>query len=202
MLLKINPNYPQPRLITKVVEILKDGGIIVYPTDTTYGLGCNIFNKKAIEKIYLIKRMSKHKPLSFICSNFTEVSKFAKVSKKAYRIMRHLLPGPYTFILPATNEVPKLMLSRFKTVGIRIPDNKICLAIVKELQSPIVNTTVTMGDEVILYDPVEMQEKLGRLVDVIIDGGITVSDPSSVIDLTGESPTVLRKGKGDVSMFM
>ena len=202
MLLKINLNHPQPRLIGKIAEILRDGGLVIYPTDTTYGLGCNIFSKKAIEKIYSIKKMNKHKPLSFICSDFSEISKYAKVSKKTYRVMRRLLPGPYTFILPSTNEVPKLMLSRFKTIGVRIPDNKICLAIVQELQAPIVSTTVSMGDEIILYDPVEMQEKLGRIVDVIIDGGIIISDPSSVIDLTGEPPKVLRKGKGGVSMFV
>jgi tRNA threonylcarbamoyl adenosine modification protein (Sua5/YciO/YrdC/YwlC family) len=153
MLIKINPINPQARLITKTVEVLKKGGIIAYPTDTFYGIGCDIMNKKAIEKIYQLKQRNKSKPFSFICSGLKNISHYAKISNYAYKTMKRLLPGPYTFILAGSKLVPKIMLTKRKTAGIRVPDNSICLALVEELGNPIITTSATMPDGSIIHDP-------------------------------------------------
>lgn len=202
MLIRINPQNPQPRLIKRVVGALNKGGVIAYPTDTVYGLGCDIYNKRGIERIYLIKRTEKLRPFSFICADLKDISLYAKVSNYAYKTMRHLLPGPYTFILEGTKLVPKIMLTKRKTAGIRVPDNPICLAIVKELGHPIISTSAMLPDGEVLYDPSEIDRKLGAALDLVIDGGVLVSEPSSIIDLTDDVPKVLRKGKGDVSFFL
>jgi tRNA threonylcarbamoyl adenosine modification protein (Sua5/YciO/YrdC/YwlC family) len=202
MLLRINPQNPQPRLIRKVVEVLQGGGVIAYPTDTVYGLGCDLYNKKGIERIYLIKRSEKNRPFSFICADLKDISLYAKVSNFGYKTMKRFLPGPYTFVLEGTKLVPKIMLTKRKTAGIRVPDNPICLAIAKELGSPVISTSAAMADGKPFYDPAEIEERLGRVLDLVIDGGILVSEPSSVIDLTEDAPSVLRKGKGDVSFFL
>jgi len=201
MLMRINPQNPQPRLIRRVVEVLKAEGVIAYPTDTVYGFGCSLYNKKGIERIYLIKGGEKDRPFSFICADLKDISLYAKVSNYAYKTMRRLLPGPYTFILEGTKLVPKIMLTRRKTAGIRVPHNPICLAIVKELGHPIISTSAMLPGGVLLYDPAEIDSQLGSALDLVIDGGALVSEPSSVIDLTGDRPKVLRKGKGDVSFF-
>lgn len=200
MLLAINSDNPQKRLIKKTVEILRDGGIIVYPTDTVYGLGCDLFNKRGIEKIYEIKRRSMKQPFSFICADLKDISNYAIVSNYAYKTMRRMLPGPYTFILEATRLVPKILLTKRKTVGIRVPDNEICLSIVRELGNPIISTSVTTGDE-ILSDPAEIEKKYGRAVDLVIDGGILATEKSSVVSLVNDVPEIIRMGKGDVSLF-
>ncbi|MBP8986013.1 MAG: threonylcarbamoyl-AMP synthase [Syntrophobacterales bacterium] len=200
MLLAINSDNPQTRLIRKTVDILRDGGIIVYPTDTVYGLGCDLFNKRGIEKIYEIKRRSMKQPFSFICADLKDISNYAIVSNYAYKTMRRMLPGPYTFILEATRLVPKILLTKRKTVGIRVPDNEICLSIVRELGHPIISTSVTTGDE-ILSDPAEIEKKYGRAVDLVIDGGILATEKSSVVSLVNDIPEVIRVGKGDVSLF-
>ena len=200
MLLAINSDNPQKRLIKKTVEILRDGGIIVYPTDTVYGMGCDLFNKRGIEKIYEIKRRSMKQPFSFICADLKDISNYAIVSNYAYKTMRRMLPGPYTFILEATRLVPKILLTKRKTVGIRVPDNEICLSIVRELGNPIISTSVTTGDE-ILSDPAEIEKKCGRAVDLVIDGGILATEKSSVVSLVNDVPEIIRMGKGDVSLF-
>jgi tRNA threonylcarbamoyl adenosine modification protein (Sua5/YciO/YrdC/YwlC family) len=199
MLLEINPENPQPRLISQVVEILNQGGVIAYPTDTTYGIGCSIFNKRGIERIYHLKQREKKKPFSFICADLSEVTRYAKVSNYAYKIMKRFLPGPYTFVLDATSIVPDLLTTKQKTVGIRIPANRICMAIIRELGHPIVTTSANLSGEEPTGDPYDVQSELGKQLDLIVDGGVLSAYVSSVISLIGDVPTVLRKGVGDVS---
>ena len=201
MILQINPDNPQPRLITQVVEIMKRGGVIAYPTDTTYGIGCSILNKKALERIYRIKQRERNKPVSFICADLSEISSYAQVSNFAFKTMKRLLPGPYTFVLDASRIVPDLLMTRQKTVGIRVPDNAICLAIVRELGHPIVTTSANLSGEEPLGDPYLLDEELGSPLDLVVDGGILSADVSSVVSLVGESPQVLRQGFGDISVF-
>ena len=202
MLMRINPQNPQPRLIRQVIEALNKGGVIAYPTDTVYGLGCSLYNKKGIERIYLIKRSEKNQPFSFICADLKDISLYCKVSNYAYKTMKRLLPGPYTFVLEGTKLVPKIMLTRRMTAGIRVPNNPICLSIVKGLGHPIISTSARLPGGEVLYDPAEIDGQLGKALDLVIDGGLCVSEPSSVIDLTEDRPRVLRKGKGDVSFFL
>jgi tRNA threonylcarbamoyl adenosine modification protein (Sua5/YciO/YrdC/YwlC family) len=199
MLLQINPDNPQPRLVTRVAETLAQGGIIAYPTDTTYGIGCSIFNKRGIERIYLLKQRERKKPFSFICADLSEIARYAKVSNYAYKVMKRYLPGPYTFVLDATSLVPDLLLTRQKTVGIRIPANKICLAIVSELGHPIITTSANRSGEEPIGDPSLVDDELGGQLDLVVDGGILSADVSSVVSLIGDEPTVLRAGIGDVS---
>jgi tRNA threonylcarbamoyl adenosine modification protein (Sua5/YciO/YrdC/YwlC family) len=199
MLLEINPENPQPRLIAKVVEILKSGGVVAYPTDTTYGIGCSIFSKKGVERIYAIKQRERKKPFSFICSDLSEIARYAKVSNYAFKQLRRLLPGPYTFVLDAASVVPDLLLTKQKTVGIRMPDNAICLAIVKELGHPIVTTSANLSGEEPIGHPWQVDLDLGKLLDLVVDGGDLSADVSSVVSLIGDTPEVLRKGVGDVS---
>uniref|UniRef100_A0A831UCU5 Threonylcarbamoyl-AMP synthase n=1 Tax=Geobacter metallireducens TaxID=28232 RepID=A0A831UCU5_GEOME len=199
MLLAINHQNPQPRLIANVVEILKNGGIIAYPTDTTYGIGCSIFSKKGIERIYLLKQREKKKPFSFICADLSEVARYAKVSNYAYKILKRHLPGPYTFVLDASSIVPGLLVTKQKTVGIRIPDNQICLALVKELGHPIITTSANLSGEEPIGDPFLVDLNMGKQLDVVVDGGILSADVSSVVSLIGDYPQVLRHGVGDVA---
>ncbi len=201
MLLKINPINPQQRLIKKAVEVFKAGGVVVYPTDTHYGIGCDIMNKKAIERIYQLKQRNKNKPFSFICSGLKNISHYAKVSNYAYKTMRRLLPGPYTFILEGSKLVPKIMLTKRKTAGIRVPDNKICLALVEGLGNPIITTSATMPDGTILDNASLIQDVFKKRIDVVIDGSVVSGMASSVISLINDEPEVLRKGMGDVSIF-
>jgi tRNA threonylcarbamoyl adenosine modification protein (Sua5/YciO/YrdC/YwlC family) len=202
MLLRIDPEKPQPAFIEKVVEILKKGGVIAYPTDTVYGIGCDFTNKEAVERIYRIKNLSRHKPLSFICQDLKDISQYAQVSNAAYKIMKRLLPGPYTFILRGTKQVPRMLITHQRTVGIRVPQNEICLALVRELGSPIISTSASVNQDEVLSDPVEIDKKFGALLDLVIDGGILASDPSTIIDLTEDTPRVLREGKGPVDLFL
>ena len=201
MLIEINPQNPQDRLITKFVEILKKGGVIVYPTDTHYGIGCDIMNKKAIERIYQLKQRDKSKPFSFICSGLKNISLYAKVSNYAYKTMRRLLPGPYTFILEGSKLVPKIMLTNRKTAGIRVPDNSICLALVNKLGNPIITTSATMPDGTILHDASLIHDYFGPRIDAVIDGSVVPVRPSSVISLINDIPEIIRRGIGDVGIF-
>jgi len=201
MLININAQNPQLRLIRKVVDILKKGGIVVYPTDTYYGIGCDLMNPKAIEKIYLIKRRDKSKPFSFICSDLTNISRYAKVSNYAYRTMKRLLPGPYTFILEGSRLVPKIMLTKRKTAGIRVPNNAICLALVRELGNPIITTSATTPEGESFRDASLIRDQFGRQVDAVIDGSGVSGEPSSVISLIDDTPQIIRRGAGDVSLF-
>lgn len=202
LILHIHPQNPQQRHVTRVVEALKNGAVVVYPTDTVYGLGCSIYAKDAIERIHRIKRQDPSKPFSFVIPDLKEISTYAQVSKYAYRALRHHLPGPYTFILPASREVPKKLWSKRKTVGIRVPNNKTCLMIVQELGHPVVSTSVTDIEGNVLNNPEDIEKHLGKLVDIIVNGGRLGGTPSSVIDLTEDTPVVVREGSGDVSWFM
>jgi len=201
MLAKINPKNPQARLITKVVEILKKGGIIAYPTDTYYGIGCDIMNKKAIEKIYQLKQRNRIKPFSFICSGLKNISNYAKVSNYAYKTMKRLLPGPYTFVLEGSKLVPKIMLTKRKTAGIRMPDHPICLELVEMLGNPIITTSATMPDGTNFFDPSLIHDFFYPRIDVVIDGGPVPGHPSSVVSLINDMPEVIRKGRGDITVF-
>jgi tRNA threonylcarbamoyl adenosine modification protein (Sua5/YciO/YrdC/YwlC family) len=201
MMLTINPVNPQPRLVKKVVDVLRAGGVIAYPTDTYYGLGCDIMNKKAIERIYLMRQRDKKKPFSFICADLTNISHYAKVSNWAYKTMKRLLPGPYTFILEGSKLVPKIMLTRRRSAGIRVPDHPICLALVQALGNPIISTSAKAPDGTLLNEPYLIDDHLGAQLDLIIDGGPVPAGPSSVIGLIDDSPEVIRKGLGDVSLF-
>ncbi|MBF0525140.1 MAG: threonylcarbamoyl-AMP synthase [Deltaproteobacteria bacterium] len=201
MIYEINPDNPQMRLIEKAVGILKDGGVIAYPTDTFYGMGCDIFNKKAIRRVYQIKKRPLHIPFSFICPDLKDISKYAKVSNYAYKTMRRLLPGPYTFILEGSSMVPQIMLTKRKTVGIRVPDNNICLTLAMTLGNPILSTSVSTEDGRILHEPSLIEEAFENQLDLVISGGILYPEPSSIISLINDVPEVLRVGKGDVTVF-
>ena len=201
MLINNNPNNPQQRLIQKVTEILKKGGVVVYPTDTYYGIGCDILNKKAIEKIYQLKQRDKRIPFSFICSGLKNISRYAKVSNYAYKTMKRLLPGPYTFILEGSRLVPKIMLTKRKTAGIRVPDNPICLALVNQLDNPLLTTSATKPDGTVFHDASLIHDYFGKRIDTVIGGSIVPGMPSSVISLIHDIPEVIRKGIGDVSIF-
>jgi tRNA threonylcarbamoyl adenosine modification protein (Sua5/YciO/YrdC/YwlC family) len=202
MLIAINNQNPQLRLIRRAVEILRGGGIVIYPTDTVYGMGCDLFNKKGIERIYEIQRRDRKQPLSFICADLKDISHYARVSNDAYKIMKRLLPGPYTFVLEASRLVPKIILPKRLTTGIRIPDNRICQSLVSEMGSPVISTSVKDVGGELLSDPRMIEELFGKRVDMIIDGGIIAAAPSSVVSLLAEGIEVIRAGKGDVSAFL
>ena len=201
MLLKINPHNPQERQIKRVVDTIRKGGIIAYPTDTFYGIGCDIMNKKAIERVYAIKQRNKNKPFSFICPDLKDIALYAKVSNFAYRNMKRLLPGPYTFVLAGSKLVPKMMLTKRKTAGIRVPDNKIALALSSELGHPIISTSATRPDGQVFKDPSLLHDYFAKTIDVVIDGGPVPGNPSSVISLIDDIPEIIRYGAGDVDIF-
>jgi len=201
MLIEINPKNPQGRQIKRLVEILQSGGTIAYPTDTYYGIGCDILNKKAIRKIYQLKQRNKSKPFSFICSDLKNISHYANVSNYAYKTMKRLLPGPYTFILEGSRLVPKIMLTKRKTAGIRVPNHMICLALVKELGNPIITTSATKPDGTIINEPSFIHDFFRSRIDIVIDGGPVPGKPSSVISFIDDVPEVIRRGIGDVSIF-
>jgi tRNA threonylcarbamoyl adenosine modification protein (Sua5/YciO/YrdC/YwlC family) len=201
MLLKINTHQPQPRHIQTVVECLRSGGIIAYPTDSIYAIGCSILDKKATNQLYRIKEEEKHKPLSFICDSIRMASQYAIVSNHAFRTMRRVTPGPYTFILEANNIVPKIMLTKRHTVGIRIPNNNICLSIVAKLGNPIISTSFNPHYGENLQDPVLIYERLKGVLDLVIDGGEIYAQASTVVDLTGPAPEIVREGAGNVAVL-
>lgn len=205
MILQINGEHPQPRRIEQVVEVLKDGGLIAYPTDSVYGIGCDIFNKKAVERLHRlvadIKEAPSHSPLSFICRDLSNIAEYAMISDFAYRTMRRCLPGPFTFVLEATKLVPKVMLRNRKTVGIRVPDSAIPLDIVARLGNPIATTSATLADGELIPDPWTIEDLYGHSVDLVIDGGYLFPEPSTVIDFTTDYPTLIRQGKGVLEDF-
>ena len=202
-ILQLHPEHPQKRHVDRVVESLHRGGVIVYPTDTVYGLGCDIFNRKAINRIYQIKQAPAGKPLSFVCSDLKDLARYAKnISNASYRMMKRLLPGPYTFILEASRDVPKFMIGKRRTVGIRVPDNRICLEIVRALGRPVLSTSVVAAEDGFALNDVEsIASRFGAAVDVIADGGVIVSAPSTVVDLTGEEPEILRASAGEADLY-
>jgi tRNA threonylcarbamoyl adenosine modification protein (Sua5/YciO/YrdC/YwlC family) len=240
--LKVSPDNPSDKHIARAVQVLAQGGIVVYPTDTAYGLGCDIYAKRAIERIYMLKRMDRKRPLSFVCSDLSDIARYAGVDNLQYRILRQHLPGPYTFILPATKEVPKILTSRSRTVGIRVPKHPVCMALVKKLDHPIVSTTASLyrgevnedeterarsrrfvtafdleqqhknqeltveqeknpANEEVFTDPDVIEQRIGHSVDLIIDVGPLPFSLSTVVDLTGPQPKVLRKGVGDTNLL-
>lgn len=199
MLIQIHPENPQPRLIRQVAECLRDGGVIVYPTDTIYGLGCDINQQKAVDRICKLKNIDPQKAqLSFICRDLSHLSDYTKsIDTPLYRVLKSYLPGPYTFILPASKQVPKILQSKKSTVGIRVPDNIICRHILDELGNPILSASLP-GEMVEEYtDPEVIYENFGDKVDFVIDGGIGSMIPSTVVDCTTEEWTVIRQGLGD-----
>ncbi|OIR05461.1 threonylcarbamoyl-AMP synthase [mine drainage metagenome] len=199
MLLQVHPDNPNPRQIKTIVECLKDGGIIIYPTDTIYGLGCDIFQIKAIEKIARIKNVDYRKSqLSFICYDLSDLSKYTKsISTPLYRMLKNYLPGPYTFILPASKEVPRLLQSKKSTIGLRVPSNNIARTILKELGHPILSASMP-GEMIEEYtDPELMYENFKNLVDIVVDGGIGGMVPSTIIDCTKEEYEIIRQGAGE-----
>jgi len=206
MLVNIHKDNPDPRQIKKAVEVLKNGGIIVYPTDTVYALGCDVYNKKALEKLCLIKgvHIKKHQ-LSFICYDLSHIADFTKhLDTVTYKLMKKILPGPYTFILKSNSSIPKLFKNKKKEIGIRIPDHNIPRQIVKELGNPIVTTSIKNDDKVLQYitDPKLIHKYLGNKVDLVISDGFGTSTPSTIIKCTNNITEIIREGKGDINLFL
>lgn len=201
MIIEVNPEHPQPRRIEQILDVLRDGGLIAYPTDTVYGIGCDIFNRKAVERLHQlvreVKKKPAHSPLSFICRDLSNISEYAIISDYTYRTLRRMLPGPYTFVLEATKLVPKIMLNKSKTVGIRVPDSPIPLEIVRALGNPIATTSAAHSDGELIADPWTLNDLYGHAIDLVIDGGYLFPEPSTVIDFSGDYPQLIRQGKGD-----
>lgn len=200
--LQVEIEHPNPRHIARAVNDLRAGGLAIYPTDTTYGLGCDLYAKRSIERIYHLKGMDRNQRLSFICNDLSDISRYAVVENRNYRILRHHVPGAYTFILPATREVPKIIQTKTRTVGIRIPSSPACHLLVRQLGHPLITTTVARCDEDgerhYTNDPDEIVRLFGRSVDAFLDAGPVFGEPSSVIDLTGEEPQIIREGSGEL----
>ncbi|NWF50502.1 MAG: threonylcarbamoyl-AMP synthase [Ignavibacteriaceae bacterium] len=199
---EIHPINPQIRFINKAVEVLKSGGVIIYPTDTVYGIGCDIFSKEALERVFSIKSDSNQKLFSFVCSDLKDISRYAVVSDFAYKTMKKLLPGPYTFILPAAKLVPKKLWTKRKTVGIRIPDHPVALKLVELLGNPIISTSASNRKGEVLFDPIEIKSVLGSQIDLMLVSGNLTGKPSSIVDLSTEKPEIVREGAGDISYFL
>ena len=195
---KIHLKNPQVRVISEAIEILDNGGLVVYPTDTIYGIGVDLFNKAAVERVLRIKKASKHKMLSFICRDLKGISKWAIVPDQAYRVMRRVLPGPYTFVLRASREIPKVMLQKRKTVGLRIPDSPVSHALVEGLGRPILSTSVPQGSDGYFTDPEEIAEIYNHEIDLILDAGVMFNQPSTVVDFSADKPVILREGCGNL----
>jgi tRNA threonylcarbamoyl adenosine modification protein (Sua5/YciO/YrdC/YwlC family) len=196
MLLPVNPLHPEPRKIRRAADVLRDGGVIAYPTGTVYGLGCALLNKKAIEKVYRIKGADRRKPFSFLCPDLSQISRYATVGNGAYRIIRRLVPGPYTFVLEATKEVPNLVTTKRKTVGIRVPDHPVALALLEELGEPIISTSA--GRTETLTDPADIKDAFPGL-DLILDAGVCGATPSTILAIDPDgSVEVLREGAGPI----
>ena len=201
MLLSINPLHPEPRKIRRAVDALEAGEVIGYPTDTVYGLGCDLLNKKAVDRLYALKQMDRSHQLAFICPDLADIARYAIVENQAYRILRHYLPGPYCFILEATREVPKLLQSKKKSVGIRIPNHAVTLAIARELGRPLISTTASRPGEDPFVDPDEIDSAFKGLA-MVLDAGAGGMVPTTVIDLTKRPPEIVREGAGSVEEFI
>jgi tRNA threonylcarbamoyl adenosine modification protein (Sua5/YciO/YrdC/YwlC family) len=200
MLLAINPDHPEPRKIRRAVEALEAGGVIAYPTDTVYGLGCDLMNKHAIERLYAIKRMERSHPLAFVCPDLSDIARYAMVDNQVYRVLRRFLPGPYTFILPATKEVPKLVHMKRKNVGIRVPACAATCALARELGRPIISSTAARPGEEPMVDPHEINDEFKGLA-LVLDAGAGGLLPTTVIDLTTVPPEIVREGAGSLDEF-
>lgn len=200
MLLPINTDHPEPRKIRRAVDALEQGGVIAYPTDTVYGLGCDLMNKHAIDRLYSIKGMDRSHPLAFVCPDLSDIAKYAVVDNQVYRVLRRYLPGPYTFILDATREVPKLVQNKRKQVGIRVPASPTIHALVRELGRPIISSTAARPGQDPMVDPREIDEAWKGLA-LVLDGGAGGLVPTSVIDLTRTPPEIVREGAGPTDEF-
>jgi tRNA threonylcarbamoyl adenosine modification protein (Sua5/YciO/YrdC/YwlC family) len=201
MIVQINPQNPQERLLRQAVQALTDGGLIAYPTDTCYAIGCDLYNTKGIARIYQIKRRPLSKPFSFICADLKNISEYAQVGNFAYKTMKRLLPGPYTFVLEASRLVPKILQTKRRTVGIRVPDHPIALGLVRLLGHPIISTSASLPDGPVESDPYEIEEKFKPHLGLVIDAGIILPAPSSIISFIDDVPEIIREGKGDVRTF-
>lgn len=200
MLIEINPEHPEPRKIRRAVDALEAGEVIAYPTDTVYGLGCDLFSKKAVDRLYQIKGLDRSQMLAFVCQDLADVSKYAIVQNDVYRLLKKYLPGPYCFILESTREVPRVIQSKRKTVGVRIPNHPVALAICKELGRPIISSTASRHGEPGNPDPNDIDDIFPGLA-LVLDAGPGGTEPTSVVDLTTNPPQVVRRGAGDVSFF-
>lgn len=202
-LIEIHPQDPQPRRIKAIVEIIHSGGIIAYPTDSSYALGCHIGDKKAIDRIHRIRRTDKKHNFTLVCADLSEISAYARVDNWAYRMLKSMTPGPYTFVLPATREVPKrLQNPKRRTIGLRVPDHRFVQIMLAELGEPIMSSTLLLpGDSMPLTDPLEIEERIGHQIEAIIDAGPAGIEPTTVLDLSGGAVEILRVGRGDVSQF-
>jgi tRNA threonylcarbamoyl adenosine modification protein (Sua5/YciO/YrdC/YwlC family) len=203
MIIEINPHTPEPRKVRRAVQALEAGEIVAYPTDTVYALGCDLQNKKAVDRLYQVKGMDKGQPLAFICPDLADLSKYAVVDNHAYRLLRRVLPGPYTFVLTATREVPKMLhTSERRTVGIRVPDAPIIVEVVRALGRPVISTTAHRpGDEHMVIDARDMEATFPG-VDLVLDGGIGGREPTTVVDLTHESIDIIREGAGPIARLL
>ena len=203
-LIEIHPDDPQPRRVASIVEPIRGGGLIAYPTDSSYAFGCHIGDKRAMDRIRRIRRTDKNHNFTLVCSDLSEISTYARVDNWAYRMLKAMTPGPYTFILPATREVPKrLQHPKRRTIGLRVPDHSLVRAVLEALGEPIMSSTLLLpGDDLPLTDPYEIQERIGHEIDLIIDAGPTGIEPTSVIDLSQDTVEVLRVGRGDVSALL
>lgn len=202
-LIEVHPSDPQPHRVQKIVERIRDGALIAYPTDSSYAFGCRIGDKRPIERIHRIRRTNKNHNFTLVCADLSEISTYARVDNWAYRLIKSLTPGPYTFILRATRQLPKMLQNpKRRTIGIRVPDHPLVNAMLDELGEPIMSSTLLLpGDELPLTDPVEIEKRIGHEVDLIIDAGPTGIEPTTVLDLSSGSVEVLRKGRGDTSQF-
>lgn len=199
-ILEVDPVHPQPRSVERAAQVLEDGGLIAYPTDTYYGIGCDLSSKKAIDRLYGVKNRDRKKPLAFLCPDLSDVARYAKVSNFAYRTMKQLTPGPFTFVLEATRLVPDMMQSKQKQVGIRVPQAPLMLAIAAKLGRPIVTTSATDMDGNALIDAKAIKDELGNRLDLILDGGVQMAEASTVVSLIDDQLEVLRQGKGILVM--
>lgn len=201
--LQIHPENPQSRLIAQAVEIIRQGGLVAYPTDSAYALGCHLGDKMALDRIRAMRQLDKHHNFTLMCRDLSELATYARVDNQTFRILKNLTPGPYTFILEGTAEVPRrLMHPKRKTIGLRVPNNPIALALLEELAEPLMTSSLLLpGDEFPLSDPYDIRDLLDHHVELIIDGGYCGIEPTTVVDLTGDLPVLIRQGKGDFSAF-
>jgi tRNA threonylcarbamoyl adenosine modification protein (Sua5/YciO/YrdC/YwlC family) len=197
MRIEINPQHPEPRKIQRAVEALQKGEVIAYPTDTVYGIGCGLTQKRAIDRIYHLTGKDESQPLTFVCADLSDIARYAVIENAQYRLLKRLLPGPYTFVLPATREVPRMLLTKRKTVGIRVPDHAVSLALTKALGTPVISTSASYRGEDTLNDPAEIVARF-KGIELVLDAGYCGVVSSTVVDLTGPEPVIVREGAGPV----
>jgi tRNA threonylcarbamoyl adenosine modification protein (Sua5/YciO/YrdC/YwlC family) len=195
-IVEVDPVHPNPRHVQRALELLRSGGVIAYPTDTYFGVGCDLFNKKAIEKLYALKGRDRRKPLAFLCPDLSDVAKYGHVSNFAYRTMKQLTPGPFTFILQATRLVPEMLMTKQKQVGIRVPDAPLAQRLGAELGHPLVTTSASDQEGNVLLDAKDIKEQIGHALDLILDGGVIQNEPSTILSLLDDQIEVIRQGKG------